>query len=64
MLLIVTIFTEVCETEVAGALIDEAVAIGHGAFLVVFELDLLKSLLYELAKACWKHIHIALIGHL
>jgi hypothetical protein len=62
--LIEAIFTEICEAEVASALIDEAVAIGHGAFLVIFELGLLESLPDEFAKACWKHIHFALIGHL
>jgi hypothetical protein len=58
----VAIFTEICKAEVAGSIVDEAVAVRHGAFLVVFQFFLLEVLLYAYPQLAGEHVHLLMVA--
>ena len=61
MLLAPAVFAKVGEAEVAGAVVDEAEAVGHRALLVVLELLVLAALLHLLPEADCEGGHGGLI---
>ena len=61
MLFAPTIFTEVGETKITGAVVDKAEAVSYGAFFVVFEFLVFEAFLHLLPQSNCKRGHGSLI---